>query len=146
VEAFYCRLIEKATHATYGREPSHTYAWVENLDEGLLPQIPHLKLVKSVGLREAILDVPRYQEFTGVASVLAQHGVRFLEIAGNSEITVSALAPEAWRYQGSVARPLFFMPIRTRPGWQRVVPACGASSLDRYRRARGLVSGFRARI
>ena len=130
VEAFYCWLIERATHATYGREPNDTYAWVENLDEGLLPQIPHLKLVKSLGLREAILDLPRYQEFTGVASMLAQNGVRFVEIAGNSEITVSVLAPEAWRYQGSVARPLFFMPILTRPGWRRVVLACGVSSLD----------------
>ena len=46
VEAFYCWFIEKGTHATYGREPAATYAWVENLDEALLPQVPHLKVMK----------------------------------------------------------------------------------------------------
>ncbi len=129
-EAFYCWLIEQATHATYGREPEDTYAWVENLDETLLPQIPHLKVVKRVDPQAYIVDIPRYQEFTGVASTLAQHGVRFVEIAGNSQIAVSVLAPQTWHYDGSVARKVFSIPILTRPGWQRVVLTCGVPSLD----------------
>jgi len=130
-EAFYCWLIEKATHATYGHEPNDTYAWVENLDEDLLPQIPHSKVVKRVGPQAYILDMPRYQKFTAVASMLGQHGVRFVEIAGNSQITMSVLAPQTWRYQGSAAGQLFSMPLLTHSGWQRVVLTCGVSSLDR---------------
>jgi len=130
VEAFYCWFIEKGTRATYGREPDDTYAWVENIDERLLPQIPHLKLVKRVSPQAHLVDVPRYQEFTTVASLMAQHGVRFVEIAGNSQITFSVLAAQGWHYDGSVARQLFSMPVLTRPGWQRVVLACDVPALD----------------
>jgi len=129
-EAFYCWLIEKGTHATYGREPDNTYAWVENLDETLLPQIPYLKVVKRVGPQAYIVDIPRYQEFTAVASMLAQKGVRFVEIGGNSQITLSVLAPQGWHYEEPVAQQLFSMPVLTRPGLQRVVLMCGVSSLD----------------
>ncbi len=132
VEAFYCWFIEQGTHLTYGREPAETYAWVENLDDTLLAQMPNLKVVKRVGPQVFIVDIPRYQEFTGVASMLAQHGVRFVEIAGNSQITLSVLAPQAWHYDGSVARPLFSMPVLTRSGWQRVVFTCGVPLLAQF--------------
>jgi hypothetical protein len=129
-EAFYCWFIEKGTHATYGREPDDTYAWVENLDEKLLSQIPHLKVVKRLGPQAYIVDIPRYQGFTAVASMLAQHSVRFVEIAGNSHITLSVLAPEAWHYDEPVAQQLFSMPVLTRPGLRRVLLTCGVPSLD----------------
>ena len=130
LEAFYCWLIEQATRATYGREPDDTYARVEKLDEALLLRIPHLKLVKRVAAQAYIVDIPRYQEFTGVALMLAEHGVRFVEIAGNSQITFSVLAPQVWHHEGSVALQVFSMPILTRPGWQRAVLTCGVPSLD----------------
>jgi hypothetical protein len=129
-EAFYCWFIEKGTHATYGREPDATYAWVENLDEALLPQIPHLKVMKRLGPQAYIVDIPRYQEFTAVTSMLAQHDVRFIEIGGNSQITLSVLAPQAWHYDEPVAQQLFSMPVLTRPGLQRVLLTCGVPSLD----------------
>ena len=34
VEAFYCWVIEKLTHVTYGHEPAETYAWVESAEKG----------------------------------------------------------------------------------------------------------------
>jgi len=128
-EAFYCWLIEKGTHATYGREPDDTYAWVENLDGALLPQIPHLKVVKRVSARADLVDIPRYQEFTEVASMLAQHGVRFVEIAGNSQITLSVRSPQDWRYQGPAARQLVSMPLLTHLREQRTLLTCGVLSL-----------------
>ena len=131
-EAFYCWFIEHATHATYGREPDDTYAWVEKLDETLLPQIPHLKVVKQLGPQAYIVDIPRYQEFTGVALMLAQHGVRFVEIAGNSQIIVSVVAPQTWHYDSSVAWQVFSTPILTRPGRQRVLLTCGVPSLEQW--------------
>jgi hypothetical protein len=129
LEALYCWMIEKATHASYGHEPADTYAWVDNVDEALLPQILHLKLVKRMGPQAVIVDIPRYQEFAAVSSVLAQHGVRFVEIAGNSQITLSVLSPPAWHYQGALAQQLFSLPILTSPGLQRTVLRCDVSSL-----------------
>jgi hypothetical protein len=61
---------------------------------------------------------------------MAEHGVRFVEIAGNSQITLSVLAPQAWRYEGSAGRQVFSMPVLTRPGRQRIVLTCGVPSLD----------------
>jgi hypothetical protein len=61
---------------------------------------------------------------------MAQHGVRFVEIAGNSQITFSVLAPQGWHSAGSMARQLFSMPVLPRPGWQRVVLACDVPALD----------------
>jgi hypothetical protein len=126
IEAFYCWLIEKATHLTYGHEPSDTYTWVDNVDDAVLTQV---RVVKSVGPRAYVVDIPRYQEFTTVASMLAQRGVRFVEIAGNSEITLSVLAPESWTYHGSDAQRLFSMPVLTHSGSQRVVLGCRVSEL-----------------
>lgn len=129
IEAFYCWLIELGTHATYGYEPTETYAWMDNADKTFVQQLPRLKIVKEAGTRAFVVDIPRYQEFTDIASALAERGVRFVEIAGNSEILVSVLAPQSWRYPNSDARPLFSTPVLTRPGLNRVVLGCDVGSL-----------------
>jgi len=129
IEAFYCWLIEKATHATYGREPAETFASIDNFDQKLLQQVPRVKIVKQAGPRAFVVDIPRYQEFTDVASALAQRGVQFVDIAGNSQILVSVLAQPSWRSSYLDARLLFSSPVLTRPGTQRVVLGCDVRSL-----------------
>lgn len=129
-EAFYCWLIQGATHLTYGEEPADTYAWIDDSDATLLQQLPRVKIVKQVGAQEFIVDMPRYQEFTAVASEFADHDVRFVEIAGNSRITISVLAPQSWRYDRPDAQQLFSTPILTRPEWKRVVLGCDVASLS----------------
>jgi len=115
IEAFYCWLIEKATHASYGYEPADTYAWIDNADESLLQQLPRVKVVKHVGEKAFLVDIPRYQEFTTVASALAERNVHFTEIAGNSQVAVSVLAPESWHSRHSGAREVFGSPVLTHP-------------------------------
>ena len=129
IEALYCWLIEMATHATYGYEPTETYAWIDNADNTLLQQMPRVQVIKEVGARAFVVDIPRYQEFSDIASALADRGARFVEIAGNSEILVSVLAPQFWRYPNPDARPLFSSPVLTHPGLNRVVLGCDAASL-----------------
>lgn len=129
VEAFYCWLIEKATHVVYGYEPTETYAWTDNTNEMLFQQLPRLKKIRQVGPDAFIVDIPRYQEFTSVAAALSEKGGRFVEIAGNSQITLSALAPESWHYGHSDARELFSTPVLTSPGMKRVVIGCDAPAL-----------------
>lgn len=130
VEAFYCWLIEKGTHLTYGYEPSDTYAWVETVGDAVFPQLAGAKLVKNVGPQDYILELPRYQEFTPVASIISQRGVRFVEIAGNSQITVSVLAPKTWRDDGFGIQALFTMPVLTRPDVYRVVLRSDVTALS----------------
>lgn len=128
IEASYCWVIEKLTHMSYGSEPSDTYAWIENASKPMLDSMPRVKLVKQVGTA-FIIDAPRYQEFTAIASALAERGVRFSEIAGNSQIIVSVIVPRAWHYDGPDARQLFSSPTLTNLQTQRVVISCDVSQL-----------------
>ena len=130
LEAFYCWLIEKATHVSYGYEPADTYAWIDNANAAVFQQLPHVKELKQVGPRAFIVDMPRYQEFTGMASELAARGVRFVEIAGNSRIIVSVIAPESWHYGRGNAQQLFSSVILTRPETKRVVLGCDVGALN----------------
>ena len=129
IEAFYCWLIEKATHLTYGYEPADTYAWIENADEELFTQLPRTKKVKQVGSQAFIVDIPRYQEFTAVGSALSAHGARFVEIAGNSQITLSVVTPKLWKFEVQGPRPLFSAPVLTHPELKRVVIGCEVDTL-----------------
>ena len=137
VEAFYCWMIEQATHLVYGVEPDRTYALVESDDEKPLQEAPRLNLVKQIGAGGFIADMPRYQEFTTVAGALARNKVRFIEIAGNSQITVSVLAPESWQYPNSDGQELFSMPLLTHPHVKRVIIGCKVGNLHSVLNALG---------
>lgn len=130
LEAFYCWLIEKATHATYGYEPTQTYAWIDNTNDSIFLDVARLRKAKQVGSGAYVVDIPRYQEFTTIAVQLAQRKVPFVEIAGNSQILISALAASDWLYEQSNGKVLFSSVVLTRPGITREVLACDVSSLS----------------
>jgi hypothetical protein len=85
--------------------------------------------VKQAGPQSFIVDIPRYQEFTTVAAELADRDVHFVEIAGNSRINISVLAPQSWLYDRTDAQQLFSAPLLTRPEWKRAVLGCDVASL-----------------
>ncbi len=119
-ESIYCWLIEKATHASYGIESADTYAWIENASEEIFTQNPRIRKVKDAGAGQYIVIIPRYQEFTTVAAWLAERGVRFVEIAGNDEILVSAIAPRDWTYNLTAGELAFSTTMATAPESKRV--------------------------
>jgi hypothetical protein len=125
IESFYCWVIEKATHASYGIESADTYAWIENTSEKIFTENPRIRKVKDAGAGAYIVIIPRYQEFTTVAEWLAERDVHFVEIAGNDEILVSAIAPVGWA-EGSSA---FSTPLATAPEWKRVAISTPVSQL-----------------
>jgi hypothetical protein len=131
IEAFYCWLIEKATHLSYGYEPDQTYFWVDHIVDSSILQLPQVKVVKSVGPGAYIIDAPRYQAFTDIALTLAQRDVHFVEIDGNSSITISVLAPQSWTADSQFWQALYSQPLLTHPGWQRVTVRSDVAWLDR---------------
>jgi hypothetical protein len=136
IEALYCWLIEQATHWTYGVEPTTTYAWVEDArTPTTLTEIAHVKVVKQVGAQAYILAIPRYQEFTSVAESLARTGVQFVEIAGNSQILISVLAPASWRNLDDRAHLLFATPVVTDRSIERSVIRCDVAALSQVLRS-----------
>ena len=134
IEAFYCWLIEAATHATYGFEPSDTYAWIERAPSTLFAENSRIRKVKDAGPDAYIVIIPRYQEFTDVASWLADRNVHFVEIAGNDEILVTAVTPVGWRYDLSAGEASFSTVIATSPGRKRVAISTRVSALHQVLR------------
>ncbi len=118
IEAAYCWVIEKASHAVYGIEDIETDAWVDNTGEDLFRSEPQVRKVKQVGPKAYIVAIPRYQEFTEVAMRLAARNVQFVEIAGNDVALVSLTAPQEWK--GGPGEMLS-SPILTQPGRKRVL-------------------------
>ena len=120
IESLYCWLIEKATHASYGIESADTYAWIENAREEIFAQNPRIRKVKKTGPGAYIVIIPRYQEFTTISEWLADRDVHFVEIAGNDEILVSAIAPRNWTYNLTAGEEAFSSELATAPESKRV--------------------------
>jgi hypothetical protein len=120
IEAVYCGLIELASHAAYGVEDDVTYALIENAPETVLASIPAVHKVKSAGINSFIIAMPRYQKFTGAAGQLLRAQARFVEIAGNRQIMVTAVVPRDWSFQLPASELLFSSEILTGPQSKRV--------------------------
>lgn len=124
LESVYCEAIELATHATYGFEDTDTAAWIEfpaNSRDNLFASVKSMKLAKSLGSTQAIVEIPRYQEFTSSAQTLIRQGVRFRQISGNGLILISAIAPRGWTNSTPQLQMLLSQPVLTVDAKTRVV-------------------------
>jgi hypothetical protein len=132
VEAVYCEMIEIGTHATYGFEDTTTAAWIELPASDNVETVtasPSVKVLRDLGDHQAIVQIPRYQEFTPVALDLIHHGVRFHQIAGNELIVVSAFSPASWTNRMPNLQLLLSQPLLTDQGNTRNVLLCRVSEL-----------------
>lgn len=129
LEAAYCWLIEKASHATYGIESADTYVWIENVPDGIFTEFARVQKVKELGPQSYIVVIPRYREFTDTVPRLARRDVHFVEIAGNDEIMLSAIAPRAWTYDLKDGELLFATDILTHPDFRRIAVRSPVQSL-----------------
>jgi hypothetical protein len=116
VEATYCSLITLASHSVYGVEDDVTYAVVEHA-----PDAAALQKVKSLGNDSYIVRFSRYQKFTDAAVQLLHAQARFIEIAGNRQIVVTAIVPRDWTFQLPVGELLFSSPLITNAASKRIV-------------------------
>ena len=70
-----------------------------------------------------LVALPRYDLFRDAVRELAtsNDGVRISEIAGNSTILMTGVAPAAWRYSDVAGRVLYEVPLPADPSRKRVV-------------------------
>jgi len=116
VESAYCEAIELATHAMYGFEDTSTAAWIEfpaDARDSVFASVKPMKLAKNLGPAQAIVEIPRYQEFTADARTLIRQGVRFRQISGNELILISAIAPRGWTNSAPQLQMLLSQPVLT---------------------------------
>jgi hypothetical protein len=140
VKAVYGKIIEKATHSAY-EKPILTTSVIVGPWPACERPPPDAALISQAKEDEALLSLPRYQDFMAPAMALANCGAEFKEIAGNrSVILVSALGPLG-QAQPSDTEVMIRQPIITQPGKERevlVIPVAKLASVLRGLRAQGL--------
>jgi hypothetical protein len=80
-----------------------------------------LKLYKTLENGEAIVSVPRYEQFTIVVPELAAAGLEFVEIAGNDGIVMAILVPQAWEYDLAAGDVFLEQTYLSKPELKRLV-------------------------
>ena len=129
LKSLYGGLIKKGTQATYAPEDLEIQVWASGLSADLLKREPQIKIVKVISGSVAIAAIPRYEAFTQLVPKLLKQGVRFVEIAGNDEILITAFAPRNWNYDLKDGTFLFAMPIPTDPKLNRIAVKVPVKSL-----------------
>ena len=88
----------RAGNARLWFEDTTTVAWVHfpASDNVISSPIPSVRILRDVGNKQAMVEIPRYQEFTSAALGLIHAGVHFRQIASNDLIVISAIAPNGW--------------------------------------------------
>jgi hypothetical protein len=91
-KAVYGWLIGLATRSAYSPEDLKIHARIENAPDSIFRN-PDIQKVKQLGTRSFIVTIPRYEAFTKTALNMLRDNVRFVDVAGNDEMLVSAIAP-----------------------------------------------------
>lgn len=84
-----------------------------------LSAIPEVTVVRPLG-NSVVVETPRYAAFTVILRQLSARGATLAEIAGNTRILTTVLAPPSAMLDTFGARQVFTLPIQSRPGWRRI--------------------------
>jgi hypothetical protein len=76
-------------------------------------------IVRELGAGTLLVRTPRYQAFTNILRQWAQNGTAVVEIAGNRHILTTVIAPRGFTVAASGSKPIFAIPIQSKPGWER---------------------------
>lgn len=128
VKGAYGWIIWRSTGAVYGSADLEIHAWIDNAPEAIFAD-SRVRKVKEVSPGSYIALIPRYEAFTEIVTGLAGQGVRFLDIAGNDEILLTAIAPRAWEYGLKDGALVFGEGILTNPAAKRIAVKAPVRSL-----------------
>lgn len=93
---------------------------VKDLDAGDVAADPRISIVRKLDDGASVVEVDRYRTNTQIMQGLASRGRNMIEIAGNTRILVTVQAPDQTLPETFGAPILFKVPLRAKPGWQRV--------------------------
>jgi hypothetical protein len=119
VKAGYGFVIGKASGATYGAEEQRIHARIDQAPASVFSD-PAVKQVTRLGDNDYVVTLPRYEAFTKSALGLLKRGARFVDIAGNDEILVTALARRGISTTIPDVRVIAAQPVLTDPTMQRL--------------------------
>jgi hypothetical protein len=116
-KALYAQLIKAL--AGLNPAPLRLQSVVKGYAGGVSAIAKKIDVIKDVGNGAILIETQRYQEFTDIVGALAFVGVDFVEIAGNTNILVTIVAPSG-SPDPALGRRLFSVPIQARPGKVRI--------------------------
>jgi hypothetical protein len=93
---------------------------VADLDQTDVEADPRIHVVQTLPGGASIIETDRYVIFSNIVAELAKRGRHLTEIAGNSRILVSVIAPQIAQLDFKGSQVLFSGPVQARSGWQRV--------------------------
>ncbi|MCE9541788.1 hypothetical protein K8R03_04515 [Candidatus Kaiserbacteria bacterium] len=134
----YAHGIAYATHASYTPANLTTMLLVSNVP-GALADDGRIRVVQTFEDGPAIIEVPRYQEFTRLMRELASARANILDFAGNDGIVVSVIVPPGEHY-GVVEGTIFLTMSTASDRGQRLlleVPAKDFSAFIRHTLSHG---------
>lgn len=124
----YAGVIGAASHAVYGVADTRVYATLRSLPVEALKD-PEVKRIQTLKDGSVLITVPHYQGFTDTVPKLAELGVDFVEVAGNDEILMTLVAPQAWNYDLNAGAELFSLDCLDGSGLKRVAVQAPIRSL-----------------
>lgn len=120
VKIGYASLIQKALDASGDSEPRDIMFAVVTLPPEVLAQEPRIKLIRTLTPQWQLVQTPRYKDFTEIVQGLLDKGYGLAEIAGNHDIFITVIAPDAARLDMEGTTELFSLKLDARPGRRRV--------------------------
>jgi hypothetical protein len=129
IKAVYASIIRAGSHLTYGTVDTSVYALANNVPRNIYKKHKNIKPVKSINAKADIISLPSEQPFTEAITKMMNSGVQFKDIAGNSEILVTAVTPRNWVFKNKNAQLLFTVNILTQPKLHRIAIRVPTKSL-----------------
>lgn len=119
-------LIKQSSQAAYAPEDQVIEVWVKN---GANSSDPRIRQREQLDAHSQLLSLPRYEPFTAVVTELARKGMRFVEIAGNTKILMTVIAPREWQDTQNRGEILVEWKVLTQPDHKRVAMTVAVSQL-----------------
>ncbi len=138
-KALYGWLMGLASQSAYGAEDLQVYALVDQAPASIFAE-PPIKKIAQLGPESHVVLLPRYEAFTQAALGLNEKGVRFVSVAGNDEMLLTAIAPRDMSRALGPGRIVTSLPILIEPAKTRLalrVPLLALGEVIATLRARG---------
>ena len=115
----YAALIQKALDAGGDDEPRDIMFAVATLPPAVLAKEPRIKPIRTLTPQWQLVQTPRYKDFTEILQSLLDQGFGIAEIAGNREILITVIAPDAAKLDVKGTTELFSLELDGKPGFRR---------------------------
>jgi hypothetical protein len=119
IKVGYASLIQKTLDASDDDEPRDIMFAVATLPPEVLAKEPRLKQVRALTPQWQLVQAPRYKALTEILQSLLDQGFGLAEIAGNHEILITVIAPDAAKLGIKDTTELFSLELDARPGFRR---------------------------